>query len=282
VPLTRGRTYVAVFDAPRLGGSFNAPLTGEYQVPADARASTATVTALFPNQAVLPANLLKFYVHFSEPMSEGKLFDYARLLDDRGKPVMQAFREVELWDDHHRRVTLWINPGRTKQALGLSESLGPVLVPNRHYALEIGAGLPDDRGRPLSRPFRLSFRTVAADHTQPGIDTWQLTAPVAGTREPLRVRFAEPLDHALAQDGLTVEAADGQHLAGQTDVDADAVGWSFTPSEPWRSGSYQLKAAGELEDLAGNSLYRPFESTGGKGSKPVAKPPVFRRDFRTR
>ena len=279
VPLTRGQTYVAVFDAPRLSNSFSAPLTSEYRVPVDARSSPSTVTAVFPNQPVLPANLLKFYVHFSEPMAEGQLFQYARLLDADGRPVMQAFREVELWGDHHRRVTLWINPGRTKQALGLSESLGPVLVPDRDYTLEITAGLPDAAGRPLAKPFRLPFHTGPADHTQPVIDTWQITTPASGTSQPLQVRFSESLDHALAQVGIKVETADGKPVPGRVQVDAASTRWTFTPEAPWRPGQYQLSAAGEVEDLAGNSFYRPFETTAGQGARPNATPPVFRRGF---
>lgn len=279
VPLSRGQDYVVVFDFGKVTGRDREPERTEITVPADSNSSASRVTTVFPGQETLPANLLKFYVHFSEPMSEGKLFDHVRLLDGSGKPVTQAFREVELWSDHHRRVTLWINPGRTKQALGLSESLGPVLVPNRNYTLEIGAGLPDDRGRPLAQPFRLRFRTAAADHTQPSIATWQFTTPPAGTREPLRVRFAEPLDHALAQDGLAVETVDGRRVPGRAEVDVGSTSWSFTPDEPWRSGSYRVTAAGEVEDLAGNSLYRAFETRAGQGAKPTATPPVFRREF---
>lgn len=280
VPLTRGRTYVVVFDSGKVLGEAPDPHRTEVTVPPEVSSSPSRVTAVYPGQGLVPANLLKFYVHFSEPMSEGKLFDYARLLDGKGKPVMQAFREVELWADHHRRVTLWINPGRTKEALGLSESLGPVLVPNRSYTLEIRAGLPDEKGRPLGQTFRLPFRTTTADHTQPRIDAWQIIPPAAGIKSTLQVRFKETLDYALAQDGISVETADGQPFAGALDVDSDAAGFTFVPSEPWRSGSYRLKAAGVVEDLAGNSLYRPFEAPAGQAEKPLATPPAFHREFK--
>lgn len=280
VPLSRGQTYVVVFDPGKVTGEDSDPRRTEVTVPGDTASSASRVSAVFPGQETVPANLLKFYVHFSEPMSEGRLFDYARLLDGSGKPVMQAFREVELWADHHRRVTLWINPGRTKEALGLSEALGPVLVPNRTYTLEIRGGLPDEKGRPLRQTFRLPFRTTVADHTQPKIEAWQITPPAAGIKSTLQVRFGETLDYALAQDGISVETADGQPFAGTVEVNSDAAGFTFVPSAPWRSGSYRLAVAGVVEDLAGNSFYRPFEAPSGHASKPLAAPPLFHRGFK--
>jgi hypothetical protein len=62
-------------------------------------------------------------------------------------------------------------------------------------------------------------------------------------------------------------------------VDSDAAGFTFVPSAPWRSGSYRLKVAGVVEDLSGNSLYRPFEAPAGQAEKPLATPPSFRREF---
>ncbi|MGV3721655.1 MAG: hypothetical protein ACO1SX_12155, partial [Actinomycetota bacterium] len=204
VPLTRGKSYVAVLNMGRLAGSASEPLREAYRVPEDHSPSRSRVAAIYPNQSVLPANLLKFYVHFTEPMAEGKLFRYARLRDAQGKEILQAFREVELWDDDHRRVTLWINPGRTKQALGLSESLGAVLEPNKEYVLEIAKGLSDQLGRPLRSTFTHRFQTSGMDHEQPRVDDWKLVTPALGTREPLRVTFPAPLDHSLALDSIGV------------------------------------------------------------------------------
>jgi len=282
VPLTRGKTYVATLEAARLSGSFSGPIREEYTVPEDHSPSLSRVTAVYPNQEILPANLLKFYIHFTEPMAEGKLFQFVRLLDAQGKPISQAFREVELWDDDHRRVTLWINPGRTKQALGLSESLGAVLEPEKSYTLEIGKGLPDQLGRPLPTTHAKPFRTVGADHEQPVVDDWTLVAPSLGSREPLRVTFPAPLDHSLALDSIGVEAPDGSLMPGRIELDDTSTAWTFFPNSPWAAGEHRLAAKGEVEDLAGNSLYRPFETTAGDAGRPATHPPLFRRVFKVR
>jgi hypothetical protein len=276
--LTPGLSYIAVFNGPRLSPSLP-HLTREYAVPRDTRPSDARITAVYPRPGDVPANLLKFYVHFSHPMAQGRVFEHARLLDAGGNPVEQAFREVELWSEDHHRLTLWINPGRTKRALGLSESLGPVLEEQRQYTLEILSGLPDQRGRPVPAAYRYSFRTTGHDRDQPRIESWRMEVPTAGTRAPLVARFPEPMDHALAQRLIRIESAPGQEVQGRVRLDDDCRRWSFTPESEWTSGEYYLVAGGELEDLAGNSLYRPFETPAGKGEKPTPEPPEFRREF---
>jgi hypothetical protein len=275
-PLTRGQTYRAVFDGPRLDPSLPR-LSQEYRVPLDRAPSESRVTAVYPSDPELPSNVLKFYLHFSRPMAEGSLFKYARLLDGSGKPIPLAFREVELWSDDHRRVTLWIHPGRVKEAMGAIDALGPVLRGNARYTLAVLPGLPDQQGRPLAKPFRHPFRTTTVDRRQPAVDAWKLTVPHAGTRAPLVVRFPEPLDHALAARLIHVRQRSGGPVPGVSTVAADGRTWTFTPARPWPAGSYELVADGELEDLAGNSLYRPFETVAGQ--KPTPQPPQYRRPF---
>ena len=279
VSLTPGIAYAACFDGPRLGRG--APLlTAQYSIPADRGASHVSVTAVHPRLALVPANLLKFYVHFSRPMGEGRVFEHVRLLDGRGKPVPQAFREVELWADDHRRLTLWVNPGRTKRSLGLSESLGAVLEPGRSYTLELLPGLPDQRGRPLVKGFQHAFRTTPPDQTQPRIESWKIETPPAGVRDPVIVRFAEPMDHALAARVIRLETSAGGSVDGAAQPRDEGRSWCFIPAGPWTPGAYRLVVGGELEDLAGNSLYRSFETRAGDDTRPVVSVPEYRRDMR--
>jgi hypothetical protein len=280
-PLTRGRAYRAVFEGPRFG-SQHQRLTVQFTIPRDSQPSPARVLAVYPSQAVVPANLLKFYFHFSAPMREGTLFQHIRLLDSSGKPIDRAFNELELWSADHRRLTVLVHPGRTKQSLGLSEALGPVLYENQKYSIEVMAGLPDEKGRPLPQTFRHSFSTGAFDRAQPSMRDWKITPPRPGSRAPLRVEFSEALDHALALRKLTVEASSGRLVDGETTVSEDCRAWEFTPARPWPAGAYDLVAAGELEDLAGNNLLRTFEVDVGKGPRPVPTPPTFRRRFSVR
>jgi len=277
--LTRGLTYEAVLDGPRLAPRLPR-LAREYRVPADPKPSEARITGVYPTQERVPANLLKFYVYFSRPMGEGRVFEFARLLDGGGQPIRQAFHEIELWSADHRRLTLLINPGRTKRALGLSESMGPVLHEQRHYTLQIAAGLPDQHGRPLAAALRHAFRTEGFDRAQPSLQRWTIAPPKPGTRAALQVDFHEPLDRALAGHAVEVASAGGEAVPGTVALDPETRRWSLTPERPWASGEYVLRAEGELEDLAGNSLLRPFETETGRGARPAVRAPEFKRAFR--
>ena len=46
---------------------------------------------------------------------------------------------------------------------------------------------------------------------------------------------------------------------GSADVSNNESMWSFTPDEPWPAGTYKLETQTILEDVAGNSIARPFE-----------------------
>src|SRR3954453_18965617 len=44
-----------------------------------------TTVSVFPTSDVLPENQLKFYLHFSAPMTQGDVYQHIKLLDDKGK-----------------------------------------------------------------------------------------------------------------------------------------------------------------------------------------------------
>src|SRR3954463_1528646 len=63
-------------------------------------AGGARLEAIYPSAELLPANHLKFYLHFSVPMREGVFLDHCQLLDDHGRVVIaEPFRETELWSE---------------------------------------------------------------------------------------------------------------------------------------------------------------------------------------
>ena len=75
----------------------------------------------------------------------------------------------------------------------------------------------------------------------------------------MTVRFREPLDHALAERVIALRDKDGRSVEGSVQVQAKELEWVFRPAKAWRPGDYRLVVSPELEDLAGNSVGRPFE-----------------------
>ncbi len=218
------------------------------------------VEAIYPSGDAVPANHLKFYIHFSEPMRQGVFLDYCRLLDERGNAVPEPFRETELWSEDGRRLTLWLHPGRQKTGVNLNTELGPVLLPQRSCTLVISGKWPRESGAAAGEDFRKTFRTTERAIQQLDCATWRPLLPLrAGTMDPVVIRFAEPLDHALLLRCLSVVDASGGPVMGHVATDDHERVWRFTPDSPWRSGPHRVLVESKLEDLAGNSIARPFE-----------------------
>jgi hypothetical protein len=216
---------------------------------------------IYPSASELPENQLKFYVHFSTPMSQGDSHRHVRLLDASEKEVPFPFVDVgqELWDRRGTRITLLLDPGRIKRGLRPREEVGPIFSEGQTYALVIDDTWLDASGNRLASPFRKEFRIASPDETQPDPTKWSIRAPLASTRQPLQIEFDEPLDHAMLLHVISVVDSQGQEFAGEIQIDRQEREWRFKPRANWLAGPYQLLVDTTLEDLAGNSIGRPFE-----------------------
>ena len=116
------------------------------------RPATTEVTAIHPTAAEVPRNLLRLYVWFSAPMSEGYAARQIRLAGDSGEVIAGALLpgEHELWDASRRRLTLLLDPARIKRGLASHRDAGYPLRPGEPFRLVIDRGFPDARGRPLA------------------------------------------------------------------------------------------------------------------------------------
>src|SRR5262249_20228739 len=118
-----------------------------------------TVIHVYPSASRLPENQLKFYLHFSAPMSRGEAYQHIRLLDAKGKPIDLPFLELdqELWDAEGQRFTLFFDPGRIKRGLKPREEVGPALEEGKRYTLVIDRAWSDAEGNPLKETHRKTF-----------------------------------------------------------------------------------------------------------------------------
>ena len=64
--------------------------------------------------------MLRFYIHFSAPMSATTSFDYVHLIDETGEEVTEAFLalDTDLWNSDYTRCTIFFDPGRVKRGVG--------------------------------------------------------------------------------------------------------------------------------------------------------------------
>ncbi len=284
-PLAAGERYLAVFEPSSLSVPGLAQQTTEYQVPRSEPASTEKsppgVVALYPSGTIAPANHLKFYIVFSEPMQQGDIWGHFSLENlTQNITVPRPFRHTELWSEDERRLTLWFHPGRQKTGVNLNVEIGPILKEGDEYKLVISGNWATRRGTKLGEPIFKKFRAGPPDKQQPVPERWILSAPRAGTRDILRCELHEPLDWSLLLSEIHVETvtSPNRQIAGTAEAGYGEMSWNFEPKEPWKPGTYRLSIGTLLEDLAGNSIERPFEvdvtakpKTSTAKEKPVGK-----------
>jgi hypothetical protein len=225
------------------------------------RPATTEVTDIRPTAAEVPSNLLRLYVWFSAPMSEGCAAGQVRLARDDGSIMAGALlpTEHELWDASRRRLTVLLDPARIKRGLPANRDTGYPLRPGEPFRLIVGSGFRDAQGVPLRAAAQRRYEVGGEErrHVDPG--RWVLTVPVAGTCEPLEVTFGRPLYHGLLARCLQVTGPGGQPVDGTALTGPGEQSWQLVPRRTWAPGAHQLIVDPVLEDLAGNSVSRVFD-----------------------
>ncbi len=240
-PFVTGLKYRAVLNTASIS----------FELPQRVLESTR-LTRMYPSAASLPANQLKLYLVFSQPMARGGIWSHIHLIRDDGKAVELPFLEIdqELWTPDQKRLTVLFDPGRIKRGVTPQVEMGEVLEVGRSYTLVVDRAMRDANNQPLAEEFRHQFRV--APSLREGVDfkKWNVSA----TRDALTIEFDRPLDWALLQHVLSVKG-----IAGTSSIDRDETRWKFTPAQPFKPGHYELVIDMALEDLAGNRIGRPFD-----------------------
>jgi hypothetical protein len=238
-------------------------VAAETEIPAPTEAAPGTeVVSITPSAEEVPFNLLRVYVSFSAPMSEGWATRAIRVVRaESGEELNNVFlpMEPELWDSSRQRLTLLLDPGRIKRGLAPNTEFGYPLTEGVPVSIVVQQDFRDAEGRPLLAPAKRSYRVGPAIRTRVDPSLWQLTLPRAESNDLLVASFDRPLDHALLRRCLTVLDTATVPVRGEAHIDESRHRWSFTPSSPWRAGAYALRVDSRLEDVAGNSVRRVFD-----------------------
>jgi hypothetical protein len=216
-----------------------------------------------PQAKVLPANTLRFYIHFPRPGEAHFDRDQLRLLNEEEQVVRDPFLVLsqELWSPDGRRLTVLIEPGRIKRGIGADPSHDPALVVGRTYSLVVTA---------LGQTARHTFRV--SDPVLEAIDErgWRLVPPAAGSRDPAVVHFDRVMDAALCKDQIAVLTPSGEPVQTRVSLAPDGTALQLIPSHPWSAGEHRLFVSERLEDVCGNRLGEALDHDLGASGRPRA------------
>ena len=230
--------------------------------PSSEGSATTEALVIYPTAAELPVNLLRVYVHFSAPMSEGwaaRAITVTRA--DTGETLDDVFLppEPELWDAERKRLTMLLDPGRIKRGLVPNLEFGYPLVEGTTVRISIDPAFRDATGQPLKAGAERSYGIGPALRSRIDPTAWRLSAPTVGSRDQLLVEFDRPLDHGLLQHCLSVQDGYGRTIEGAGETGKGEGSWRFAPDNPWTTGEYRLVVEPRLEDVAGNTPVRVFD-----------------------
>jgi hypothetical protein len=257
-PLVPGIAYSLLLDGVEVSCATLPPRTGR---------GLTRVVGVYPSALHVPLNLLRIYVHFSAPMSEGHAHEAVQVrVAGCGQSLDGVFlpMEPELWDHARTRLTLLLDPGRIKRGLApnlelgypLEEGVPIVLSVDRRFRDAAGFGLLEGTQR------RYEVGPAVRRHVKPA--DWRIDTPRSESTQPLRVEFDRPLDRALLDHCLVVVDASDTAVRGESETADGESSWTFHPHSAWRSQRYTLGVDARLEDLAGNSLVRVFDRDLGR------------------
>ena len=143
--------------------------------PRPERPATTEVTGIRPTADEVPVNLLRFYVWFSAPMSEGYA-GQVRLARDDGSIVTGALlpTEHELWDASRRRLTVLLDPARIKRGLPSHQEVWYPLRSGEPFRLVVGDGFRDAQGLPLRHSAERRYEVGGEERRHVDPVSWEL------------------------------------------------------------------------------------------------------------
>jgi hypothetical protein len=239
--------------------------------PGPGQPATAEVLGISPAAAEVPRNLLRCYVQFSVPMSEGQAARHVRLVHDDGSVLAGALLpgQDELWDAGRRRLTVLLDPARIKRGLAGHRAAGYPLRAGEPFRLVVDPEFTDAQGIPLRAGAQRRYLVGGDERRLVRPEDWALAVPRRGTAGPLRAEFGRSLDQGLLARCLRVTGPGGQPVEGSVQLGAGERSWQLVPRQAWAPGPHQLIVDPVLEDVSGNSVRRVFDrDLGHPGDDP--------------
>ena len=228
----------------------------QFQTGEKAKVDQAKLLNIFPSANLLPENLLRFYIYFQTPMTQGQSLDYIKLIDKSGKIDEHAFMQFkeELWSSDGKRLTLLFDPGRIKRGVSTNMKQGPSLENEQQYTLSISNEWKDIYGQTLEINSTNKITITDAYRKKMKIEEWTITTPSIGSKGKLTLRFDRILDHALIQSMIQIRDFDNNLIEGSWKILDSEQEVKFAPKSEWKKGNYKIQIDTHIEDVAGNNL----------------------------
>lgn len=274
VPFTPGQTYSI--------RKKNTEVLATFTIPELERSEAVELIAMYPRLDTVPANLLKMYFEFAQPMQEvGNALDFIRVTNETDSVDTQPFLrlESELWNKERTLLTLWLDPGRIKTDLIPNREKGLPLTSGKTYRITIDSNWKSREGIPLEKKYTKIIVVGPRDDAKPDINSWKVMLKNAVVGKKLHIDFGEPMDAFLSKETMRVYDANAAEVMGEFKLESNGSSLVFIPLKGFETGNYEISIQSKLEDLAGNNLNHLFDTDLKKNPNQRTPKAVFSIPF---
>lgn len=213
------------------------------------------VVKIFPEERVVPENILCFHVLFNQPMSRQRdAYGYVKVYHE-GEEIPTIWKHTSTWAENGKLLVLMIHPGRVKRGIAHP---GEILSKGKTFKMVIGVEIKDAYGRSLLQEATKEFEIGEADYKVPKMKKRDMELPEERDLSPITLKFSEPMDYARMVEGTQLLNKDGAEVEHRVECVNDNL-FRFYPQENWESGQHELVLTRLVADLSGNQLDRKFE-----------------------
>ncbi|MEP2771518.1 MAG: hypothetical protein ABJH05_05185 [Fulvivirga sp.] len=219
----------------------------------------ASIAGISPKINSYPANVLRLYLYFDQPMSFQNPYDYISLVNRQGETISEPFVIIPegLWDESKTRLTLFIHPGRIKRNVGPNSMIGPVFEAGNTYTLKVDSTWKSASNKALDSQFQYTFDIGLAVRAPIKPEFWTVISPKAESVDPLLLKVNEYLDPVLLPKMLSIYSEEGLVVTGNWGLKNGNC--QFKPASHWEKGNYTIKINPKLEDVCGNTVLSAFD-----------------------
>jgi hypothetical protein len=219
------------------------------------------VKNIYPDNKDWPANILKFHILFDKPVSITNVYDHIYFLDAEGNQLSRILLDLgqAITDSEQKSLTIWIEPGRQKRDLGPNQILGTPFEVGKAYKLIIEPSIKDKNGIPMRQPFSKDLIISDPVRTMPDPSNWNIILPENNKIQPLTIDTKTAYDFKSVQAHVFI-TYDLKVIKGILRYSDQTNTITFLPNLPWTKGIYKIHVNGIIEDLAGNTPQRLFDT----------------------
>lgn len=218
------------------------------------------VTGFFPITDKIPANILLFYVQFSQLMTDEILaWKEVKILDDQGKERTMPWRNKSYWVNNTILV-LMIHPAYVKRGIESFKENGELFTIGKQFTIVVTTGIKDALGRSIKKEFSKKFTIIEEDRKIPEIQYQNFTIPKVNSKQALTLKFSEGMDYVSILTSVKLYNKEtGTALPGKMNYTANDSTWNFVPENKWQNTTYEVRFEKTVADFANNHLHRLFE-----------------------